>query len=400
MGASNLCPLPELTAPAGSFHKLKTAVAYGANAVYLAGPRFGLRAAGENFTREEMILGVEYAHSQGVRVFVTLNGLLHDRDLQDLPPMVRFLEKIGVDAVIVSDLGVMETVREHSRLPIHLSTQASCLNSYGARVWKELGVHRVILGRESSIAEAQEIRRKAGLEVEMFVHGSLCSSFSGQCVISNFTRGRDSNRGGCAHSCRHIYTVGSGKKKAQASFMSSKDLEGLSVLEEFIRANIDSLKIEGRMKSAHFLAVTTKVYREALNFYGKRGNFQGFHWDYWHGELAKLPSRSRTEASLLTPADGESIHDESQDQQGPSYGGLGIVLESHGDCLVVEGRGSASLGEVVELVPFEGPSVAFPLDFIRSFDDTPLETTRPGTVVKIPPVEGARPMNILRTLIR
>ena len=197
--------IPELLAPAGSLDKLKVAVSYGANAVYFGGLKFGLRSAADNFTEQELIEGVEFAHSHGSLVYVVLNGFLHDKDLEDLPEFIKFLESLKIDAVIVSDLGVIETVKKHTNLEVHLSTQASCLNSYSAKLWKKMGVSRIVLGREVSIEEAKKIKEVADIEIEMFVHGSMCMAYSGNCTISNYTQGRDSNRGGCRYGdeCRN-----------------------------------------------------------------------------------------------------------------------------------------------------------------------------------------------------
>ncbi len=240
--------VPELLAPAGSLDKLKVAIDYGADAVYLAGLKFGLRSAAENFTTQELEEGVKYAHERGAKTYVVINGFLHDEDLAELPEFVKLLEELGVDAIIASDLGVIQTIKKHSSTPIHLSTQASCLNVSSAKFWKKQGVERVVLGREVSIKEAGKIKREAGVEVEMFVHGSMCMAYSGNCVISNFTQGRDSNRGGCAHSCRFEYSLKfeNEEEKRRAYFMSSKDLNGLAHLEEFIKEGIDSIKGGGK----------------------------------------------------------------------------------------------------------------------------------------------------------
>ena len=394
---------PQLLAPAGSLDKLKLAVCYGADAVYLSGCRFGLRAASENFTEDQIVEGTAFAHSRGVEVYVTLNGFLHDADIDDLGSFVDFLDETGVDAVIVSDLGTLETVRERSALPIHLSTQASCLNSDGAGFWREVGASRIILGREAGIEEAGMIKEEAGIEIEMFVHGSLCTAYSGNCVISNFTRGRDSNRGGCAHSCRFEYdldisrdTVPLASKKA--FFMSSKDLRGIGLLPNFIAAGIDSLKIEGRMKSPHYLATVTKVYSEALEGYRRGQEAGGDRLRRWGEELSKVASRGATEASLVSPAGASSMYDGRE--HGGDYVGLGIVLERHTGDLVVEVRSPFSTGDSVELIPFRGDVRKFQVEGIRTFGSGSVVGANPGMVVGIPFEGEAAPMNILRRRVR
>ncbi len=264
----------ELLAPAGNLDKLKTAVLYGADAVYLAGPRFSLRGASENFSDTELSEGIRFAHQNNCKSYITLNAFLNDEELKELRNYVRFLEKTGVDAVIVSDLGVLTVVQEHSKLPIHLSTQASCLNIHSAKVWKHLGVKRLVLGREVSLEEAGRIRKEVDIEIELFIHGAMCMSFSGNCTISNYTAGRDSNRGGCIQSCRFTYSAISVKNSIdansldifQSSLMSSKDLCGIELLPKFFKTGIDSIKVEGRMKGPLYAATTTSAYALALKW--------------------------------------------------------------------------------------------------------------------------------------
>ena len=177
----------ELLAPAGNLNKLKIAVLYGADAVYLAGPKYGLRGASDNFSDTELCEGIQFAHQNNCKTYVTLNAFLHDKELEELPEYVNFLEQSKVDAVIVSDLGVMTVVQQHSKLPVHLSTQASCLNIHAAKAWKRLGAKRLVLGREVSLEEAGKIRKASGIEVELFVHGAMCTAYSGNCTISNLS---------------------------------------------------------------------------------------------------------------------------------------------------------------------------------------------------------------------
>ena len=199
--------LPELLSPAGNLEKLKIAINYGADAVYLGLQKFGLRSAAENFNLSELNEGVQYAHQRNAKVFVVLNAYLHDKELEELPAYLKEMEAAGVDAVIVSDLGVVKCVLNHSSIPVHLSTQASCLNYRSAKLWKDMGAERIVLGREISLEQAAKIKEKVDIELEMFIHGSMCMAYSGNCVISNYTQGRDSNRGGCAHSCRFEYSL-------------------------------------------------------------------------------------------------------------------------------------------------------------------------------------------------
>lgn len=388
---------PELLAPAGSLEKLKTAVLYGADAVYFAGQEFGLRAAADNFTLDEIRQGIEFAHSLGSKCYVVLNGFLHDSDLEALPEFVRYLKDANVDAVIVSDPGVAVIVKEYGPIPLHVSTQASVLNTFGALAWKELGAVRVVLGREVSIREAGRIQREAGIEIEMFVHGAMCMAYSGHCVISNFTQGRDSNRGGCAHSCRFSYDVKFTEEKHESSFvMSSKDLEGLLALPQFVEEGIVSLKVEGRMKGPLYAATTTRVYREALDFYKTNGSWENAPWDKWGTELNKLPSRDTTTASLLESAGADSIYDE-RDNETPQWGLAGTVLSvSEEKGILVSCKQSFDVQDELELVPFVGNAISVEIDKMLTPDFQKLERSRPSSLLRIPFYPGVKVNQVLR----
>ena len=395
---------PEILAPAGSLDKLKVAVLYGANAVYVGGQKFGLRTAAENFTLDELRTGVAFAHERGAHVYVVLNSFLHDKDLQELPDFVRFLEEIGVDAVIVSDLGVVKTVRELSRIPIHVSTQASTLNVDAAKLWKAMGASRIVLGREVSIKEAGTIRREAGVEIEMFVHGSMCMAYSGHCVISNFTQGRDSNRGGCAHSCRFEYSLDLGpltQEKKRAHFMSSKDLEGLKVLAQFVDAGIDSLKIEGRMKSHLYAGTMAKVYSEALAYYRAHGDFLSDDLLYWEEELRTVSHRTYTEASLVEKAGPDSIFNERETDKSDEWQMVGSVLEAGpATGIVLEVRNAFNQGDELEILPFKGRAIKVRALEIMDLLLRPLERTKPSTLVRLPYVEGVQRQFLIRQRVR
>ena len=397
--------VPELLAPAGSLEKLKVAVLYGANAVYLGGQKFGLRTAADNFTYAELEEGVEFAHERGALVYVVLNSFLHDSDLEELPEFLKYIDQIKVDAVIVSDLGVIETVKKYSNIEIHLSTQASCLNTSAALLWKDLGVKRVVLGREVSVSEAVKIKEISGLEIEMFIHGSMCMAYSGNCTISNFTQGRDSNRGGCAHSCRFEYSLdlenveNSTSDQKNSYFMSSKDLEGIRVLPEFIEGKIDSLKVEGRMKSPHYAGTISKVYSSALKYYREHGNILSSQMLEWERELRKITHRDYTQASLVTPADSSSIYTEREHEQ-VGFSIAGVVLETVKDeYLLIEVRSAFEEGDDLELVPFSGNSIQFKADFLIETDGEKASRSRPGILLKVPYVPEAQQWNLLRSRV-
>lgn len=372
--------IPELLSPAGSLDKLKIACQYGADAVYLAGQQFGLRTAADNFTETELVEGISFAHQRGVKVFVVLNGFLHDEDLKELQPFLTLLESLNVDAVIASDLGVIETVKAHSSLAIHLSTQASCLSVSSARFWKKVGVSRIVVGRELSIQETASIKKEVGVEVEMFIHGAMCMAYSGNCVISNYTQGRDSNRGGCAHSCRFEYSLKKGEEKLYAHFMSSKDLWGIRKLADFIEYGIDSLKVEGRMKGPHYAGAVTKVYREALDFYKIHGHFLSQDLFHWEEELKKISHRDYTEASLETPADGSSIYNKREMTESSAQMSAQVVKIDR-ESVLLSVKAPFKQGQTLEFVPFVGPNIRLKAQEILTLQGKHLDEAHPGELV-------------------
>ena len=380
--------IPELLSPAGSLEKLKVSVLYGTDAVYVGGPNFGLRAASENLSEGELVEGVDFAHRHDAKVFVVLNGFLHDQDLPRLSRFCHFLQSIAVDAVICSDLGAMTTVQASSDLPIHLSTQASCLNSYSAKLWQKMGVSRIILGREVSLAEARAIKeRVSGLEIELFIHGSMCTSYSGNCVISNYTAGRDSNRGGCAHSCRFQYTLEHKGHREQSLFMSSKDLRGIELLGQYIQAGVDSVKIEGRMKGPIYTATATKVYREALDYWG-RGGGNGpelsFQLQQWQEELESFSHRDYTTASLQAPAGPDSIYNDREELRKRSYDVVGTVVAMRGEEAIISVKNAFTAESKLEALPFKGPPIPLPPQGMKSLGGKPITLARPSSLVRLP----------------
>lgn len=393
---------PELLSPAGNLDKLQVAVNYGADAVYLAGQKFGLRTAADNFTPDELEEGMAYAHQHGAKVFVVINGFLHDSDIDELPEFLHLIHELKADAIIASDLGVIETVKKELnskslQMPVHLSTQASCINRYSAKLWKKMGVQRLIFGRETSIEAAGKIKKDLDLEVELFIHGSMCMAFSGHCTISNYTQGRDSNRGGCSQSCRFKYSLDLGEQKTipHTSFMSSKDLNGLELLPYFFEHKIDSLKIEGRMRSPLYAASVSRVYREAIDAYSKDKSFNSTQIQEWQKELNYLPHRSYTEASLLEPASEMSVHLQSdQNRTEPKF--LGLVRKvHHNDYALVEVKSSFTAQDSLEVMSKQGSHYALPKAVFASTGEK-LEKINPNTLIRIPYIEGITQGQILR----
>ncbi len=291
---------PELLCPAGDMERLRMAVLYGADAVYLAGESFGMRSFAGNFSREELPRAVEFAHSRGVRVHVTVNTMPRCGEIDRLPEWLEFLDDAGVDALITADLGTFTLAGRYApRCQRHVSTQVSVANHVSARAWYELGAKRVILARELSLEEIQEIRAKTPeeLELEAFVHGAMCVSYSGRCLLSNYMTGRDSNRGACAQPCRYQYYLMEEKRpgeyfpvfedEAGTYIMNSRDMCMIDHLDDLMDAGLSSLKIEGRAKSAYYAAIVTGAYRHVLD-----DVFAGHPADpVWRDEVEKVSHR-------------------------------------------------------------------------------------------------------------
>ncbi len=300
----------ELLSPAGNFEKLQSAVLYGADAVYLAGKNFGMRAASTNFDREELVRAVEYCHDRNVKLYVTVNVMPHTSEYEKLRNYIRFLATIGVDAIIVADLGVLMTVREIApTLEIHISTQASAVSAQACLAWHKLGAKRVVLARELSLADIREIRAAIpdSLELETFIHGAMCIAYSGRCLLSNYFTGRDANHGACAQSCRWKYSptaidlgeanrpdipsvVSAEEENGETFFMSSKDMCMIEHIPELEESGISSYKIEGRVKSAYYTAVVTNTYRLAIDEYRRDPSAYRFR-EEWGSELAGVSHR-------------------------------------------------------------------------------------------------------------
>lgn len=271
---------PELLAPAGNLEKLKTAIDFGADAVYLGGSKLNLRAFADNFSNEELAEGIKYAHERGKAVHVTLNVFPHNEDLDGLEDYLKELYELGVDAVIVADPGIIMTAREVvPNLEIHLSTQANTVNYKTCEFWHKMGVKRVVLARELSLEEIKNVvsRLPETMDTEIFIHGSMCMAYSGRCLLSNYMVGRDANRGSCAQPCRYKYSLVEEKREGEympimedehgTYIMNSKDLCMIEHIPELINTGAVSFKIEGRMKSVYYVAATVKAYRQAIDAY-------------------------------------------------------------------------------------------------------------------------------------
>ena len=297
---------PELLLPAGSIEKLKVAFHFGADAVYLGGKSFSLRANATNFSHEDIQEAVALAKKLKKKIYVTLNIYAHNQDIEQLKEEILFLEKVGVDAVLVSDIGVLSLVKETApKLPIHISTQANTTNYRAVQMYKQLGATRVVLARELSIAEIKEIHEKCDVELEAFVHGAMCVGMSGRCLLSEYFTNRNANQGACSHPCRWEYKLQRFEKEEDSSvfveedsrgtyFFNSKDLQLIDRLQELLNAGVYSLKVEGRMKSEFYLATVALAYRKAIDDILKHGAIQDV--SELKRELSTIAHRAYTEA--------------------------------------------------------------------------------------------------------
>ncbi len=358
----------ELLAPAGNFDKLKTAIYYGADAVYVGGTAFSLRAFSDNFDNEEMEKAIEYVHAAGKKIYVAVNVLARNRDFERIGEYLKFLESAGADAVILSDPGVVSLcARTCPRLDIHLSTQACTLNKYSAKFWVDLGVKRIVLARELSLAEVKEISDYCGGEIEVFVHGAMCISYSGRCLLSNYLAGRDGNRGSCVQCCRWEYEIREKNKGGEflpveedergTYIFNSKDLNLIDYLDEVKKSGAVSLKIEGRMKSEYYLATVVNAYRRAIDRYEACGA------DYkndklFDEEVAKTAHRAFTTAYTLGNNDSTVNYSDSQSRGERTFAAfvLGSGSDENGNYVLVEMRNRFKVGEKLEVL---SPSDSF-----------------------------------------
>lgn len=354
--------IPELLAPAGNPEKLRMAVLYGADAVYLGGRSFGLRAFGGNFTPDKMKEAVAFAHQHGTKVYITINIFPHDNDMLDLDDYLHFVYNIGADAALVADLGVFTRAREIvPSLPLHVSTQANNTNWRAAEAWHKLGAKRIVLARELSGKEISEIRRHTDAELEIFVHGAMCISYSGRCMLSNYLAGRDANRGACAQPCRWKYALVEEKCPGEylpieedehgTYIMNSKDLCLLPYLQDVIDTGVDSLKIEGRMKSVHYVASVTKAYRDALDGYAANGG--KYESSAEEAELQKVSHREYTTGFFFGRPDGQAQNYKSSEYIQTSEF-IGIVRSYDAGYAKIEQRNHMEKGEEIEVFSPEG----------------------------------------------
>lgn len=399
---------PELLAPAGNMEKLKMALLYGADAVYLGGKAFGLRAFGGNFTNEEMREAVNFAHSMEKKIYVTVNIFPHNSDIAKLPEYLSFLNEIQVDAILVADLGVFTLAKKYApNVALHISTQANNTNWAAVNAWAELGASRVVLAREMSLAEIREIREKCSVELEMFVHGAMCISYSGRCLMSNYLTGRDANRGSCAQPCRWNYALVEEKRPGQyfpvledergTYIFNSKDMCLLPYLPDVLSSGVESLKIEGRMKSVHYAASVVKAYREAIDSY--LANPKGFQVKKeWLEELDKVSHRAYTTGFYYgRPTEKDQIYGTSSYTQTSDFVGLVLDYDAETGYATVEQRNNMKVGQEIEIFQPHLSSYRQILQEMYDDEGEPIQVApHPQQIVKIRMDKPVEPYTILR----
>ncbi|MBN2260858.1 MAG: U32 family peptidase [Clostridiales bacterium] len=353
----------EILAPAGDLDKLKYAIIYGADAVYLGGQTFGLRAASKNFTIEEMKEGISFAHERNAKVYLTLNIIPHNEDINELEAYLTLLKEVPFDAVILSDPGTLMYVKEHlPEMEIHLSTQANNTNFMSARFWTTQGVSRIVLAREMSLEEIKETVEKTkdlNIEYEVFVHGAMCISYSGRCLLSNYMTSRDANKGDCAQSCRWKYHLVEEKRPGEyypvvedekgTYFFNSKDLCVINHINQVIESGVKSIKIEGRNKSIYYVANIVRAYKAAVDSYYSTPEFSVD--DNWLKEIKKASHRQFTTGFYFKkPDENDQLYTTSSYIR--EYDFIGIVLEYDevSKIATVEQRNKFSTGEIIEIM--------------------------------------------------
>ena len=361
---------PEVLAPANSLEVLKTAVEYGADAVYIGGEMYGLRAKAKNFSAEDMKKGIAYAHERGKKVYVTANITAHNRDLEGVRAYFHELKEIRPDALIISDPGVFTIAMEVCpEIDIHISTQSNNVNYMTFRFWKEQGATRVVTARELSLEEIGDIRKNIpdDFEIETFVHGAMCISYSGRCLLSHYFTGRDANLGACTHPCRWKYYIMEEKRPGEflpveenergTYIFNSKDLCMIEHIPELVNAGIDSFKIEGRMKTALYVAVVSRTYRQAIDDYFEDPQKYIDNIPYYKKEIAKCTYRQFTTGFFFGPTTHDSqIYDNNTYVKGYEY--LGTIHESLEDGRgVFEQKNKFSVGDEVEIMKPTGENI-------------------------------------------
>ncbi|HIX51639.1 MAG TPA: U32 family peptidase [Candidatus Lachnoclostridium stercoripullorum] len=400
----------ELLIPAGSLEVLKVAVLYGADAVYLGGEAFGLRAKAKNFTLEEIREGIDFAHSHGVKVYITANILAHNGDLPGVEAYFSELRELKPDALIISDPGVFAIARRVCpEIDIHISTQANNTNYGTYRFWWELGARRVVSARELSLAEIREIRDRIPeeMEIESFIHGAMCISYSGRCLLSNFLTGRDANQGACTHPCRWKYSLVEETRPGEyfpvmendrgTFIFNSKDLCMIEHIPEMVEAGIDSFKIEGRMKTALYVATVTRAYRLAIDAFRRDPEEYRANLAWYREEIGKCTNREFTTGFYFgKPGPDSQIYENSTYITNSVYLGRVDAVDGEGRCRL-EQKNKFSVGEELELMKPDGRNIPVTVRGIWDMEGNPQESCpHARQIIDVDLGMAAEPFDILR----
>ena len=400
---------PELLAPAGSLEKLKFAVRYGADAVYIGGQKYGLRSGADNFSFEEMRQGVDFASRYGAKIYVAANIFAHNEDIPGLEDYLANLQEAGVAAIIVADPAIIETCKKAApKLELHLSTQQSTMNWRTVKFWKDEGVDRVVLAREAGLEEIVEIKQKVDIEIEAFIHGAMCSSWSGRCVLSNHFTDRDSNRGGCCQSCRWKYDLFAGPEEEGAGVavagpeehqftMGAKDLCMIGHIPELVESGVDSFKIEGRMKSIHYVATVVNAYRQALDAY--MADPLGYTLrQEWLNEIHKAANRPLNTGFFFDePGHEDHIYGPEEKMIDYDFAGLVVDYDPDSRSAVVEQRNHFKPGQEVEFFGTEGRFFTQKVEALTDMDGMSLDAARhPLQHVRMKVEQPVKPYDMMR----
>ncbi|NEU31590.1 U32 family peptidase [bacterium LRH843] len=402
---------PELLAPAGNLEKLKVAVHYGADAVFIGGREFGLRSNADNFSIDDMREGVQFANKYGAKVYVTTNIFAHNENMDGIEEYLRSLEAVGVTGIIVADPLIIETCKRVApKVEVHLSTQQSLSNWLAVKFWKEEGLHRVVLAREVGLEEMLEMKNHVDIEIETFIHGAMCIAYSGRCVLSNHMTARDSNRGGCCQSCRWDYDLyETNEDGTKALFqdgdamytMSPKDLNLVQSIPKLIEAGIDSLKVEGRMKSIHYIATVTSVYRKVIDAYCADPDH--FQIDKaWLDELEKCANRDFAPQFFEgEPTFNEQMYGNHPKRTKYDFAGLVLSYDESTSVATLQQRNYFQLGDEIE---FFGPEIGnFTQKVEKIWDEkgNELDAARhPLQIIRVKVDNPVYPKNMMRKEIK
>ncbi len=373
---------PELLVPASSLEVLKTAVIFGADAVYIGGEAFGLRAKAKNFSRADMEAGIAFAHEHGVKVYVTVNILAHNRDLSGVKVYLQELKEIQPDGLIIADPAIFMIAKEVCPdIERHISTQANNTNYETYRFWWNLGAKRVVSARELSIDEIREIRANIPeeMEIESFIHGAMCISYSGRCLLSNYFTGRDANQGACTHPCRWKYAVMEESRPGEylpvyenergTFIFNSKDLCMIEHIPEMLEAGIDSLKIEGRMKTALYVATVARTYRKAIDDYLESPELYRRNMPWYQEQISNCTYRHFTTGFFFgKPDENAQIYDSNTYRTEYTYLGIVGEIDENGRCLI-EQRNKFSVGETIEIMKPDGNNIEVCVEAIHDEEE-------------------------------